>query len=180
MILILHYTYHPWAGHLDVVKLLLKHGVDLNAQDKNHEIPWDHASSNGRRVVTQFLLERSAVPCSHQDRDWGSLHTASKNGHLDVVRSLLRRGEDVNLRNMKQETPALLESGNGNIEVRGFFLKVVRMRIPWVLQYCITWNCVNSVSFIQPAVIPFSARVLHRGPSRPLCKDKIIHPQMRE
>jgi ankyrin repeat protein len=48
---------------------------------------------------------------------WNPVHIASQNGHVDAVRSLIRAGVPVDLRNGAQKTPSALASGKGKVEL---------------------------------------------------------------
>lgn len=45
------------GGHLEVVRLLLEHGADLNACDKDGQTPSDVASLSGKQEIVQLLSE---------------------------------------------------------------------------------------------------------------------------
>ena len=77
------------------------HSADVNALDWYHDTLWDLATGEGKLEVAQLLLEPSTASDSHVDGDCTSLHAGSQNGHLDVVRALLGRGEDVNVQYCK-------------------------------------------------------------------------------
>jgi ankyrin repeat protein len=68
------------VGHGEVVRLLLKNGADVNAQNENRDTPWDLATSEVKLDVAKF-------PLTIAPEDRTSLHTALRNGCLDVVRS---------------------------------------------------------------------------------------------
>ena len=113
-------------GHLDVVKLLLESGADFNFRSADRKTALDLAFDNEKLEVVDFLsghvasamssdglVEPSSTIIQSQRkppsavqpvRKYGEpiddepppLYTASKNGQLDVVRSLLDQGSDVN------------------------------------------------------------------------------------
>ena len=47
-------------GYVDVVRLLLDRGAEVNGQDKVGWTPLHHAAWNGRSVVATLLLDRGA------------------------------------------------------------------------------------------------------------------------
>ena len=106
-------------GHLEIVKLLLENGADVNAQHLGC-YPLDNASENRHYKVVKFLLENGATlsdievtkgdletvklllktkaDVNAQDRhNCTALHYASKNGHLEAVKLLLENGANPNI-----------------------------------------------------------------------------------
>ena len=49
-------------GHLDIVKLLIDHGAEVNVRAENGDTPLHDASENGHLSVVKLLLERGADP----------------------------------------------------------------------------------------------------------------------
>ena len=111
-------------GHLDTVKLLLESGADIKARNSSDKSPLDLALDSGKGEVASLLAERlditlpetelqskhlDAVEPSPEGGDSESadetpdeemtMHTASESGRLDIVRTLLDGGEDVETRN---------------------------------------------------------------------------------
>jgi ankyrin repeat protein len=120
-------------GHLDIVKLLLSSGADVDIHDNNNKTPLDLALDGGKLDVAKSLAEwmggvdlqdrinQASLDASPQDSlpsiagpsldldipdEWRtSLHAASRAGLLDIVRSLLEDGADVNEWNEDHRTP---------------------------------------------------------------------------
>jgi ankyrin repeat protein len=90
-------------GHVDVVRLLVDRGANLNAgcNDWNGDfqrVRWTplHAAIYGDHPdIALFLLERGANP-ETRDCSQTALCIASSRGQADVVRSLIDRGADLN------------------------------------------------------------------------------------
>jgi len=126
--------------------LLLKSGADPNIRTRNGAIPLDLAHGNGRLgavlsewmgiVVSQGLTDVTRSNTAPQDplprvtqssidrgkgtnsSDKGtSLCTASKEGDIETVRSLLDSGTDVNERDDVHRTPVFYASWRGRVEV---------------------------------------------------------------
>ena len=74
-------------GRIDVVKLLLEHGADVNARDA-----LKCAAENGRIDVVKLLLEHGAN--LHAKDEW-ALKVAIRYYHTEVVKLLLENGADV-------------------------------------------------------------------------------------
>ncbi|UNI22934.1 hypothetical protein JDV02_008778 [Purpureocillium takamizusanense] len=82
-----------WAGHLDIVALLLDHGADVNVHCGQTAL--QAAAWAGRRDVTALLLDRGAE-INLSTRGCGSaLHAAAMHGYSLLVELFLDRGADV-------------------------------------------------------------------------------------
>eukprot|EP00298_Acanthocystis_sp_HF-20_P028656 c7451_g1_i1.p1 GENE.c7451_g1_i1~~c7451_g1_i1.p1 ORF type:complete len:408 (+),score=104.55 c7451_g1_i1:29-1252(+) len=76
------------AGHLDVVKILVEHGANIDQLGGRNSIatPFLLACQEGHEHLVRYLVQLGANPNS-RDPVTGSnaLHSASQNGHLGVV-----------------------------------------------------------------------------------------------
>ena len=68
-------------------------------------------------LVEHLTLKHPQYVSSRGGQRGSALHSASGEGHLQVVRYLLRYGVDVNLRDSGLETPLLLACWNGHFDV---------------------------------------------------------------
>ena len=48
-------------GHIEVAKLLIKAGADINIKSTDGKTTLDHARDNGNQDIVQLLLEAGAV-----------------------------------------------------------------------------------------------------------------------
>jgi ankyrin repeat protein len=53
---------------VDMAQLLLQHGIDIHAQDKNHDTALHSAAFRGRLEITQVLLNHDANPSTENDK----------------------------------------------------------------------------------------------------------------
>jgi len=90
---------HLAINHVEVMRVLLDHGANLNAGDWSGETALEKAIVRGDKEVVSLLLARGA------DID---LHMAAHIGHLDKVKELLANGADINLR-LSRIDPSMLE-----------------------------------------------------------------------
>jgi hypothetical protein len=116
-------------GHLDTVKFLLESGTDFDTLSDDKKTPLDLAFDNGKPEVANFLSgftacsissdgmvkpssthlqlpnERTVRLSQEPDFKASPLGAASGNGQLDIVRSLLDNGSDVNETDGYRVTP---------------------------------------------------------------------------
>jgi hypothetical protein len=86
-------TASEW-GESNIVRLLLEHGVDVNAATKNYNALCG-ASFHGHVEVIQILLENGAEVNAAGGRYGSALQAASANGEVAAVLLLLEKGADV-------------------------------------------------------------------------------------
>ncbi|KAJ7595574.1 ankyrin repeat-containing domain protein [Mycena floridula] len=91
------------AGHLETVKFILGHGVDVNAKGGFWDCALAAAAAEGKIELVKYLLNHEADPNAHDNIllyavDGGPeigeavLQTASSNGNLDIVKLLIGKG----------------------------------------------------------------------------------------
>ena len=133
-------------GRFDIAKLLVGSGADPSIHDDNNKTPMDLAFDNQKLEVANFLSPltrymRSAEPTSSsfsspsrhrnvveipEPREddakrtktrQPSIHAATENGQVDVVRSLLDHGSDVDERDSSRRTPLAVASRHGKPQI---------------------------------------------------------------
>ena len=94
-------------GDPDLVQLLLGHGADANALDKNQESPLHKAvAGEGNAYIVQLLLNHGADANTLDKNHESPLHkTAARWGGADIVQLLLGHGADANALDKNQESP---------------------------------------------------------------------------
>jgi len=112
-------------GNLELVKLLLAKGADVNkANDKNGETPLYQASKWGHANVVKVLMAKGADVNKATKKGFTPLIAASMEGHMEVVTLLLAApGIDVNKANKDGTTPLYWASYYGRTEVAKVLLK---------------------------------------------------------
>jgi ankyrin repeat protein len=104
-------------GHIELEKVLLEKGADVNAANLNGETALMRAAENDRAAAVKILLAH------HADGDAGDivnctpLMRAAYRGHVDVVKELLAYGANANARNAFGNTAATLAAHNGHSKV---------------------------------------------------------------
>lgn len=74
------------AGHVDIIKLLLSHNADVNAQSSTGNTPLMYACAGGHVRAVQELLASGANVEDHNENGHTPLMEAASAGHVDVAK----------------------------------------------------------------------------------------------
>jgi hypothetical protein len=92
-------------GFVDLARILLKHGADIEARDANDWSPLERAMTEQHAELTRFLLEHGANVNAQDMKGRTPLYLASLWSMPSVAQVLLRHGADVKARNEDNKTP---------------------------------------------------------------------------
>ena len=84
-----------WEGKLDLMRLFIARGADINKLNANGESAIALAAWRGNLDVVKWLLEREAK-INAPKRQWSALHYAIFAGHAEMAEFLMARGADIN------------------------------------------------------------------------------------
>jgi ankyrin repeat protein len=102
-------------GHMEVVKLLIENGADVNLKGEAWYGPLHAAAAKGHLEVVKILLENGAdVNIFHHNKP---LHNAAMNGHIEVARILLAHGADINAKGTDEAAPLHTAVSNNQLEM---------------------------------------------------------------
>ena len=102
------FIYASWCGYLPIVKLLIKKGADIHA---NNDWAIIGASSEGYLTLVKLLIKKGAD--IHALCDWAII-CASRGGHIDIVELLINSGSNIHARN---HSPIIYASQNGHSSI---------------------------------------------------------------
>jgi len=92
------------GGYVDIARILLKHGADIEVRNRSDWSPLEQATTEGHVELTQVLLEHGADVNAQDKFRCKPLYWTSDWGRTEVARVLLRHGADVNAQNRDNET----------------------------------------------------------------------------
>jgi len=110
-------------GHVEIAQLLVEHGADVAAQNKDGETPLHRAASRGDLDLARFLVEHGADAAAENKDGVTPLHWASLRGHLDLARFLVEHGADAAAQDKDGVTPLHLASSYGHFDLARFLVE---------------------------------------------------------
>nr|XP_023030075.1 ankyrin repeat domain-containing protein 17-like [Leptinotarsa decemlineata] len=112
------------AGHLDIVRLLVAHGADVNAQSTSGNTPLMYGCAGGHTEVVKFLLENGANVEDHNENGHTPLMEAASAGHVGLAKILLNHGAGINTHsNEFKESALTLACYKGHLDMVRFLLE---------------------------------------------------------
>jgi ankyrin repeat protein len=85
-------------GHVEMVRVLLEGGANVEGVNAYGATPLHHAAHNGQLEVCRLLLDWGAKVNTLNRFARTPLHHAAWRGHLPVVKLLVKEGADVRLK----------------------------------------------------------------------------------
>ena len=104
-------------GYVDVVRLLLDRGAEVNGQASGEMTPIHYAAWYAHADVVRLLLDRGAEVNVKDNAGLTPLHYAAKDVYVDVIMLLLNRGADVNAKDNDGWTPLHDATWDGHADV---------------------------------------------------------------
>lgn len=92
-------------GHLEIIKLLLRHQADVEVEDKDGDRAVHHAAFGDEPGVMELLARAGADLNARNKRRQTALHIAVNKGHVGVVKTLLELGCHPSLQDSEGDTP---------------------------------------------------------------------------
>jgi ankyrin repeat protein len=104
------------GGHLDVVKLLLDKGADVNAKSEHAVTALYCAGGKDKLEMVKLLLDKGADVNAQTDDGWSALMSAAAGGDAELLTLLGDNGADVNARRNTGATALMEAAGNGRLQ----------------------------------------------------------------
>nr|CAD7592294.1 unnamed protein product [Timema genevievae] len=109
-------------NHLEVVKYLTEKGADVEICSRDGYSPLYIALLKGNTNVIYFLKDVATVDKGSKN-GWTLMHTASTNGHLNVIEHLLKISANINACNKYGQTPLHIAAKKNNVKVLQFLIQ---------------------------------------------------------
>ena len=97
-------TYAAIKGHVEVVRVLLEGGANVDRANGNESTALHLAAYKGHLDVCRLLLDWGANVDRLNKWQYTALHYAAWEGHLSVVKLLVERGADVSVKDERGQT----------------------------------------------------------------------------
>ncbi|XP_072035840.1 E3 ubiquitin-protein ligase MIB2-like [Amphiura filiformis] len=106
-------------GHLEIVKLLVQAGADLELEDKDGDRALSFSVIGDKPAITKYLLDKGADPNASNDKGLTCTHLAVLKSHVACLRHILARRlpVDVNHPDNLANTPVFLAIDTNNNEI---------------------------------------------------------------
>jgi ankyrin repeat protein len=112
------------GGHVDILALLLEHGVDVDSRNVYDQTPLSWAAVRGEVNVGRYLLDCGADINAPNDYDATPLYLAAYHGRFEFVRMLLERGARIDVGDPQGRTPLHLAVEEGTIRTVRLLLEL--------------------------------------------------------
>lgn len=122
-------------GHIEVVKLLVKHNVDVNLCTPDGRSPLYVAAYRGHSEVCRVLLAAGADAYAEHHDGSSARHIACYENHVDTVRALCEAGVDMlqpSPRNVSPYQLSLIRRKPAVEKVIRFYAHWPRVRLLWI------------------------------------------------
>ena len=103
-------------GSLNIVKLLMAKGADINVENNNEETIL-HLAARAQKPnieLVKYLLENKEIKQKLEAKEkngWTAIHVAAFSGNLDILKELIKQGADINAENNDKQTILHLAAG---------------------------------------------------------------------
>jgi ankyrin repeat protein len=104
-------------GHVEVIRVLLEHGADAEARNKDNRTPLLWASRLRHVELAQVLLEHGADTEARDGDNCTPLLCASRDGQVELARVLLKHGADTEARDEDDYSPLERATQKGHVEL---------------------------------------------------------------
>lgn len=119
----LHFACKTTGDTLDIVKLLIEKGANINAVESVYRSSSLHAAAlNGATKIVKYLIDKGADVNAKNKKNWTPILFASKFGHFDIVRMLYEKGASLSASTEKLNTCLHFATLRNDVKLTRFLL----------------------------------------------------------
>ena len=104
------------VNHIEMVKLLIKHGANINSKDEADNSPLHLATYHGHGKMAKLLIESGAYIHSRNYNDNLPIQMAAHAGLPEVIQQLIEAGSPINAQDQVGDTPLHDAALQGQVE----------------------------------------------------------------
>ncbi len=117
-------VYAAQHGYIDIMKLLIEKGAEVNLEDSYGMTPLYWAAINNNEDMTKFLIEEKGAEVDFEGiNSTTALLEVSKNGYIEIVKILVAHGADINIKASISRTPLHYALEKGYMDIAEFLIK---------------------------------------------------------
>jgi len=117
-------VYASKHGYIDIMKLLIEKGAEVNIEDADGMTPLYWAAINNNAHITKFLIEDKGAEVDYEGiNSTTALIEASKHGYIDIVKLLIANGANINIKASVSKTPLHYAVNIGYMDIAEFLIK---------------------------------------------------------
>ena len=110
-------------GHLDICRLLIDEGAQLEAKEGEDMTPLYLAARGGHVEIVRLLCDCGADVEAHSYEGWRPLQYAAYHGHISVVKELIEeRNVEINSRDDRGWTALRLARQYNNADIAAYLV----------------------------------------------------------
>ncbi len=111
------------SGALDIAKVLVNAGADVNLKSDEGYTPLSNAVSNNKQITVKYLISNGAnIGEKNGKLGVSVLHKACMNGNLEIAKILVDAGADVNFKSDEGFTPLYVAVQKNHISIVEYLL----------------------------------------------------------
>jgi ankyrin repeat protein len=115
-----YYNFAPlhvaaWFGRVEIVRMLIDAGADVEAKDNDGWAPLHRAAGNVE--IARMLIDAGANVNVQDEKGWTPLHVAALNERVEIVRVIIGAKAKLNVQNNYGWTPLHVVAIYGNVEI---------------------------------------------------------------
>ncbi|WP_157651204.1 ankyrin repeat domain-containing protein [Dechloromonas denitrificans] len=143
-----------WEGNLELMRLFISRGADINRLNANGETAIALAAWRGNQEAVKWLLERGAR-INAPERQWSALHYAVFAGHAQVTDYLIEQGADIDARSTNGSSVLMMAIYEGREDLARKLIEKGADRTPrndWgdgALEWAMRYNHLNIARMVS-------------------------------